>query len=1090
MIVLKKKRVQYLPRIFIGLFLICAFIVLNFTVFPEKTYGSDDFDGTIKHLIVVGDWQESEIADAIHDEYNGKDYSQHGWVDFDPNNPEGCIDSINGYLSGWANGDGESPTCAIVFFGCTDVMDDLEKITHEETEYYTSDVPLLNDDGAYVDEAGTLVEEPIYPTLSRTIVVVDHYPAPERIKMALNPAATQWTSKKAKLYWVGLTPDFGYDTDHYKDWDGDDSYGAWVGRWNSMIKSNLPSGFKFLDLSEVLAQGRPYWKSVSYNNENGKDVPVISSGIYHVGGYEHSIRVHSYTKETWQFIFHLVFNSILSDNPRKEDGDMVATDLYAVSSALTAYVNNVLGPNVDEKNKDHKIGKLKDSGDAGGMLGYGDEKNFDFVENYITNLSQTSSGVSYSALHVDDGNPNKALFDNALIYARYGRLLADTGLDQYGTPSTVGSPRWIPGGLLIVVFVFSAFCNKFINLMIVALRFVNPFQFLKDIDTFGHMFAGQGQMPGYRIIQKATELVSGVYDSLHKFSWTVTIPLFFAILIATLFLNTSLFNNNNRYVRGQKIRTFLLRVVFLGIGIPILGALYTKVLDDMYSLTGDSHCASTQIVCSTFVNFEEWAKQFRLNPSGGVYLKLSVDNTTQGGTASGPTIAKLRDTTLKINNMTGVVTADVSSSLSTTSGVIDWNINALKTDADNTAAAEAWNLLTGYIHGDFYYPSNWNSDVGSDFSNGGYTLGRRKGAMEEDFDKDALQGDNTVYQMFDKTNETKDWTDREVDDNQAILDGTDYSNFNIFSNGRSIGELNGKYEASDITVPKKGYKPSTKGGLSTLAMYNYLSSRFNEDGIVMYSNANSPNVQSKYSHFSVNLIGDGPLHTVYFLNIFSLLLVVSIVGGVYAFTTLINVVKKGLTVLMSIPGAALGILKSIATIISTVVVMAVEVVSVGFVYTLIAQLLTLFVNAIGKLLTSEGVVANGTTIIGGMVATFKQVPLIDAFLSSGFLAYGNLIFTTIVLFGLSYYTWKYGRAIVYSTNVVRNHVYDKYILPDELREVLDEKERTHVERPVSGLAWQFVYNIVILPIAGTAKILYNSLVNESVASTSSLLNVS
>ena len=71
-----------------------------FLMFPKNTYAtSDEFDGTIKHLIVVGDWQEAEISNAIADEYGSIDHEQHGWVSFDPNDPGGCIDGVNNYLS-------------------------------------------------------------------------------------------------------------------------------------------------------------------------------------------------------------------------------------------------------------------------------------------------------------------------------------------------------------------------------------------------------------------------------------------------------------------------------------------------------------------------------------------------------------------------------------------------------------------------------------------------------------------------------------------------------------------------------------------------------------------------------------------------------------------------------------------------------------------------------------------------------------------------------------------------------------------------------------------------------------------------------
>ena len=120
----------------------------------------------------------------------------------------------------------------------------------------------------------------------------------------------------------------------------------------------------------------------------------------------------------------------------------VGTSLYSVTTALTAFANNVVGANTNDKHaddsdetKNHRLWELSNNvptgrvhiGDAGAIIGYGD-KTKGFISYISANETRSVTTSSYGAyLNVGDNGKSYA-------YARYGRLLNELGIDQTGNP--------------------------------------------------------------------------------------------------------------------------------------------------------------------------------------------------------------------------------------------------------------------------------------------------------------------------------------------------------------------------------------------------------------------------------------------------------------------------------------------------------------------------------------------------------------------------------------------------------------------------------------------------------------------------------
>lgn len=1055
----------------------------------------------IEHMVVVSDcdWFLNELKTALRNEeatdggnslgeYNQKEMKDHKFVKWGSGN---WVDDVR---NGVNDLEKEDEGVAVIFWMGFDIVDDTTTFTHDklvktflsdyQKEMVDVEVPVDPDDPS---KGTTTVQQESTSTELQYKYSIEQETcwtkAAQRYsdEIRANGLNDFLTNRKINAYWIGLPPNKGYDDEpeYYtslKNADGSEKaiselYGFWAEKWNEA----LSAAGRNLDIWEAAAESKLYFTgtkhmlgdgyhgSSTHGGGSGTDSGVWSDADANhglsaektteakVGDHEYNssyaaharsdgYAFYSFDEQTYQTLFHIIFNQVQLMNPRPESGDAISQDLYSVSASLTSYVNNVLSMNADEKHSDHEILKTGSVGNAGGLLGYGDEE-YDFTSDIITKLSSTSSFAAYDALKLDDGQ-----LDNTLQYARYGRLLADMGLDSYGIKHTVGSGRLISGGFMLIVYVLSLLCSKLFGIFIDLMILLNPFRFfinvggsmgsaltdvVKDSDSI--LSSSASAITTHPAFKAISDLMSGVYTSLTKWSWGIVIPLGLAFLICSLFVYSKLFNNDKPAVRVKKVSTWLLRVAFVAIGVPLLGCIYTSVLSFMDYTTDDTKCASTQMVASTYVDFGKWASNLRLDPvSGGRFVSdISVQ---AGGEADVKTLAKLRDTALAINKKSGTI--DGVSKLSASSeDALQWSLEVLDTSASSSESAinQCYELLMGYISDNFYYPSDWESAVGSSMAaNSSIDMGRRQGGEEEQFDADALQGEKTVYNMFDSTNETSDWLDRETDDNTEIFSrNTKWNPFNIFRNGGKIthDSVNGntvKY-TSTYTSSKLGSDPTATGGLSTMSMYNYLTSKFSSDGVTIYSNRDAVNIQSKYSHYAVNSIGSGALGVLYYANALVLMLIVSIIGLCYVFASMMNVIKKGMTVFMSIPGASLGVLKSIATILSTTFSMIVELVMIGFLYMLISQLLVAFVNVLQNVLSGGNVI----TVIGGVTAEIGNVGILEHLFSSGWLLYGNLVLTSLVMIVFGVYAWKYRRAYQRVTCHVRDLAYVK-LLPSSV----------------------------------------------------------
>ena len=775
----------------------------------------------------------------------------------------------------------------------------------------------------------------------------------------------------------------------------------------------------------------------------------------------------------------------------------VGTSLYSVTTALTAFANNVVGANTNDKHaddsdvtKNHRLWELSNNvttgrvhvGDAGAIIGYGD-KTKGFISYISANETRSVTTSSYGAyLNVGDNGKSYA-------YARYGRLLNELGIDQTGNPSSTPAGRTIGGRIVQGAHLVSSFVPTLFDVVIDIMRLLNPFRFLVndaavsgaitswDVGsgpdhTISDAFGGPGgsveigtgevtadQMDGVdqfngpgipAALDVVSQKITEIYVLLRQIGLIIIIPMMLTLLIAAILLTARAGHANNNWGR---IKVFLIRLVFICIGIPMLGVLYTATLDNVQSIVL-TQAPSSRIIAASFVDFENWVKTSRLDPpgqpvdesGGGSTGSSSFELKSEGisesesqGRASSDSWRTVRETIYQINHATGLYALDGDSGLGISVGGDDIDTNAGMWDTDGKFTqfgSDSENrkviftrlnsLLDMYSSGAFYTASAWESNINSSLTaNFQGDLGSTQSTDPASSNK------KTIYQMYFDTDEVDDWMNRSVENNGEIfddkVDGTDgpeeakWANmkWNIFSNGTNIGVDSLPTDATSDIIYKSSIgawgdaiNPAGKGALSTVSMYNYLASAFNESNISVYSAANTTSEYTRVQHYSANLAGSGFMGTLFLVNCIVCLGVFVIIGLFYCLGMLLHNLKTGLALIMSIPGAMLGVLKSIIQVVVYVIKMIIELFGTIFLYQFVGDLVIIFASAVEAPVVENAANIEAAAVAGGVLASGSSSSLLLALAESKPLFLLSLVAVVVGLLMLGFTMVKLVRPVL------------------------------------------------------------------------------
>lgn len=570
---------------------------------------------------------------------------------------------------------------------------------------------------------------------------------------------------------------------------------------------------------------------------------------------------------------------------------------------------------------------------AGGMLGFPDaDYGKGFLGAAISLISPGEAAYSYDSFAVNSD------FTGLMSYAMYGHALTEMGLDSSpGGFDGVGDMfvRWIVGALLLLTYIIAAVAELFFIILLKFLKFFNPFQWvagawssLIDYDWTANSTAFMDALGP--LVSFLNTIFSWLYDMAEKFF----IPIWGVIGVATLlFAHMDRNREDNSRTAWSTIRGLAFKIGFIFFLVPILGLLYTSTLNALDEVDYTAARSSvTAVLDSTLMDFESWVTQGNLglpktNDGSTVKISTSANGSVDWLITTPPRAAAYTINTALSENQFNY-TKELSGSAGghsgatiTRSGVQGWldevqygidivlryfqnqNITEAAYETQVKAAMEKQTYYghMNYKMADFY--ENLEETSSADTFKSGYD---DKGMFSaEARDSDISSG--TYHYGY-------------------CHDGN--TAFTTTPNGKGVTFLSSP-PSSDQTTP----------GLSTLSMYNYLSTNFQSESMTVYSPNNTTSF-TRGLHKSVNLVGEGTLQRI--INAISAITefaALGIVGFCYGIAMVVGVVKNAVKMVVSLPFGMMGITKFMAQVVILFVMMIAEIVLTVILFQIMSSLI-------------------------------------------------------------------------------------------------------------------------------------------------------
>lgn len=605
-----------------------------------------------------------------------------------------------------------------------------------------------------------------------------------------------------------------------------------------------------------------------------------------------------------------------------DDEDLMKFSFYRVASSTTAFFSTMQEPGSEESFSPEWEAMIADPGSAGSLLGYADP-NFSPTMGWLeSKLSGSSDAIGYDSLRIrnDDGSYVSAKHQGMIDYAYFGAALQGMGLDSTSTGLSLGFTDWLGGGVVMLLFMLGGATDFLFTSVIGVLAMLNPFKLfhlaMEGVNgTFADgMVGGDGNVGP---LMGVANFISGWYQILVDLSWTIMVPLFLAVLIVSLLLF-------KKMDRGGAAKKFIVRLVFIGLGLPLLGSMYTGTIDSMNADAQLGNHSSARVVMSTYVDFENWAYNSRLAIPDGAIIEWDQSSASPSGKA----LAHVRDTALAINNQTHSLGMKPFSSLGEFDASFSSKAMGEMTESPGSARIfdKTFSLLQRYMDG-------------AQVTSASLENGLKGGLTQTD---DYKSKKSTVNGWFESM--TKDASELNKQDPTAnpVISVKKGSGLRAHAAG---GQVRG-FTSSTSGCIFSGKKISSSDGspmqcnLSPLAMYNYLNTDFGPTSMQMYSSAQVASEATRSVHNSVNQVGTGAMGFLYWLNTVVLLGAFVTIGFGYALTTLFAAVRRSIQIIGAVPFATMGAIAGIAKVIVYTVALILQVLVTIFIYQFVGMFLS------------------------------------------------------------------------------------------------------------------------------------------------------
>lgn len=514
--------------------------------------------------------------------------------------------------------------------------------------------------------------------------------------------------------------------------------------------------------------------------------------------------------------------------------------------------------------------------------------------------------------------------------------------------------------------------------------FADPFNKASEVGHSVTMAGNQWTGIG-NVWQSLGNFLGGFYGLAQNMGVWVTVPSCILIALTLLVLGRA-----SRQRGVSMFKKAFLRLVIIIVGVPIFASFYNRALDQL-TLDNNLNLGANTILASTFDDFENWASNTRLalpegtaitlgkfsaQPSGALLDDADADDEHKDQTTD------VRELSRKIDSVanTGLVSdTDIESN--------DESNNLWKATSDNATDDEktqqknkltaGFVLLSKYISGSKYTAAQYetmykshlpitpqqktkDNTVGSDVIKGSKKSEKNskrdkilKGIKYLASDPGNFSNDKIAY--FTPNQQPKDTKNGWVNFlwNSGSIGGADNSDTqsvgaDVNPGVKVIVTDSGKYDADkkvknikDKSVEFEGNAAAHNDGdsnynygLSSLSMYNYLTTEFSDSTITVYSPNKISSMFVMKEHHSVNLVGTGMNQVCFYINALVLFIAITVIGWGYALATLIGVLGSELKVLLHMPIMLMGGLNAAAKFFATVAVMIIQIFTTIFLYTI------------------------------------------------------------------------------------------------------------------------------------------------------------
>ncbi|MFJ4316709.1 hypothetical protein ACIP46_15670 [Streptomyces lavendulae] len=615
-------------------------------------------------------------------------------------------------------------------------------------------------------------------------------------------------------------------------------------------------------------------------------------------------------------VFMMATSSPASADDKKERDNY---SLYQLASNASSYFSEKNSPQNDKGMHENWKPVTSSPASGGSILGYADPEFSlgNIVGWFFAEVSGSSQTVTYETLAAKDDKGN-AKYSGMLDYAHFGAANNDLGLDTMSSGIGGQIVSVIGGSIIWVLYALALAVGTLFYVIIQFLKLVNPFVWFYSAVAAVNPTLAEGMTGGDTgggALSGLQHWISGWYGLLVDISWQALVPIFIGFLLIGLVMF-------KKMDRGSAIKKLVVRVVFIGVGLPLVGSMYSSVLGKFDDSVLGQHAGPTRVVLSTYVDFEAWMMNDRLGIPDQATVSWNDDQ------ASPDAMMSVRTSALAINKQSHGATFN---------GI---NIGTKAKDAES-----AWKDGTVSVNG-----GRASDDFKAVFSTFGI-IGKYI-ASNEIAASDFESGIKTSITQLDESSDTK---------KRWFVDKSSYGDVKEFGEEKGPKPVDHPVISTDgtgLTSSRPGKDSTvftttgTKGGcgftvgktpsscnLSPLAAYNYLNTGFNPGSLAMYSSNNATSGFTRENHMAVSQVGTGPAKFMYWSNAATVLGSIVLLGFWYAIGMLAGAIKRTFGLVAAVPFATLGALQAIAKVIVYSTAMIMEVLVTLFVYQFVSEFL-------------------------------------------------------------------------------------------------------------------------------------------------------